>query len=270
MLEGAVHDRLKQIIEQVVEENHWSIESLAIQPDHVHLFIQSNPYTLPTDIARLIKGRSSHDLRVIAVAPNFTSQDCSACGARVKKSLSVRTHVCHACGVVLDRDHNAALNIVGKGLCTVGQTGTARASTPSQHFWTEDPYSHIERCVEQVGWWKEEFPVFISGEVSINDSGRPLIGATCSTQCSQQRFWHYSMKVIIFRLQGAIDPSVMPPSMIWRTTAGNAFSASQTCYRYRLVRDCLALRRSWGDAFKDDGATLVAAFGSHVDVQSAL
>jgi len=63
VLEGAVHDRLKQIIEDMVEENAWSIERLAIQPDHVHLFIQSNPYTLPTDIARLIKGRSSHDLR---------------------------------------------------------------------------------------------------------------------------------------------------------------------------------------------------------------
>lgn len=63
VLEGAIHDRLKEIIEQVVEEHHWSIESLAIQPDHVHLFIQTNPYTLPTDIARLVKGRSSHDLR---------------------------------------------------------------------------------------------------------------------------------------------------------------------------------------------------------------
>ena len=63
VLVGPVHDRLKTIIEEVVEENVWQIERLAIQPDHVHLFIQSNPYTLPTDIARLIKGRSSHDLR---------------------------------------------------------------------------------------------------------------------------------------------------------------------------------------------------------------
>jgi len=62
-LEDVVHDRLKQIIEDVVEKNAWHIERLAIQSDHVHLFIQSNPYTLPTDIARLIKGRSSHNLR---------------------------------------------------------------------------------------------------------------------------------------------------------------------------------------------------------------
>jgi putative transposase len=55
VLVGPVHDRLQQIIEQVVE--------LAIQPDHVPLFIQTNPSTLPTDIVRLIKGRSSHQVR---------------------------------------------------------------------------------------------------------------------------------------------------------------------------------------------------------------
>jgi putative transposase len=70
-----------------------------------------------------------HGIPVIAVAPNFTSQDCSACGTRVQKSLSVRTHVCHQCGMVLDRDHNAALNILDKASRTVGQTGTAMVAT---------------------------------------------------------------------------------------------------------------------------------------------
>jgi putative transposase len=62
---------------------------------------------------------------VVKVAPHFTSQKCSACGTLVKKSLSVRTHICHGCGVVLDRDHNAALGILATALgCTVGHTGT--------------------------------------------------------------------------------------------------------------------------------------------------
>jgi putative transposase len=52
---------------------------------------------------------------VVAIAPQYTSQDCSACGNTVKKTLSVRTHVC-GCGTVLDRDHNAALNILAKAL----------------------------------------------------------------------------------------------------------------------------------------------------------
>jgi len=75
-----------------------------------------------------------HDIPVMAVPAHFTSQDCSACGTRVKKSLSVRTHICPNCGIVLDRDENAALNILQAGLLillllafagTVGQTGTA-------------------------------------------------------------------------------------------------------------------------------------------------
>jgi putative transposase len=48
--------------------------------------------------------------KAIAVPPNYTSQDCSNCGQRVKKSLSVRTHVC-SCGTIIDRDENAAKNI---------------------------------------------------------------------------------------------------------------------------------------------------------------
>ena len=56
---------------------------------------------------------------VVAVAPEYTSQDCSGCGATVKKSLSVRNHTC-SCGTVLDRDHNAALNILAKGLKQAG------------------------------------------------------------------------------------------------------------------------------------------------------
>ena len=57
----------------------------------------------------------------VAVAPHGTSQECSACGESVKKSLSTRTHVCQ-CGCVMDRDENAAINILRKALGVVGQT----------------------------------------------------------------------------------------------------------------------------------------------------
>jgi len=53
--------------------------------------------------------------RVVAIPPAYTSQDCSGCGERVPKSLSVRTHVCPSCGLVLDRDENAAVNILRAG-----------------------------------------------------------------------------------------------------------------------------------------------------------
>ena len=45
------------------------------------------------------------------VNPKYTSQKCSGCEAIVKKSISVRVHCCNDCGLVLDRDHNAAINI---------------------------------------------------------------------------------------------------------------------------------------------------------------
>ena len=69
-----------------------------------------------------------HDIPVIAVPPQFTSQACSACGTLVKKSLSVRTHICTGCGVVLDRDHNAALNILAKAR-TLGHRETDEQSS---------------------------------------------------------------------------------------------------------------------------------------------
>jgi putative transposase len=59
----------------------------------------------------------------VAVNPAYTSQECSDCGAMVKKSLSSRTHVCE-CGCVVDRDENAAINILRRGISTVGHTGT--------------------------------------------------------------------------------------------------------------------------------------------------
>ena len=74
------------------------------------------------------------DVPVIAVSPKFTTQDCSGCGFRVKKSLSMRTHVCPSCGLVLDRDRNAALNILAAALVaaaplrTAGQVGTGSVS----------------------------------------------------------------------------------------------------------------------------------------------
>jgi len=60
----------------------------------------------------------------IAVPPHYTSQNCSKCGKVVKKTLSTRTHTCHHCGHVQDRDHNAARNILEKALRTAGHVGT--------------------------------------------------------------------------------------------------------------------------------------------------
>lgn len=54
--------------------------------------------------------------QVIEVSPHFTSQACSGCGVIVPKPLKVRVHSCTECGTVMDRDHNAALNILRKAV----------------------------------------------------------------------------------------------------------------------------------------------------------
>ncbi len=75
-----------------------------------------------------------HAIPIIAVAPHFTSQECSICGAMVKKSLSVRTHICTGCDAVLDRDQNAALNILAKALaCTLGHRETSSSSSEEEN-----------------------------------------------------------------------------------------------------------------------------------------
>ena len=55
-------------------------------------------------------------IKVVAVSPDGTSQICSGCGARVPKALSERVHHCPYCGLVLDRDINAARNILRLGM----------------------------------------------------------------------------------------------------------------------------------------------------------
>lgn len=54
-------------------------------------------------------------LKVIAVNPNGTSQECSSCGHKVKKPLSQRIHNCPVCHTSLCRDLNAAINIKNRG-----------------------------------------------------------------------------------------------------------------------------------------------------------
>ena len=53
---------------------------------------------------------------VVLVNPRNTSKMCSRCGELVEKDLSVRVHECPYCGLVMDRDQNAALNIERLGL----------------------------------------------------------------------------------------------------------------------------------------------------------
>ena len=63
VLKGAVAAHLRQIITEVAAEKDWEIIQVAILPDHVHLFVQTDPHHAPTQIVKAFKGRSSRLLR---------------------------------------------------------------------------------------------------------------------------------------------------------------------------------------------------------------
>ena len=53
---------------------------------------------------------------LIKVPARNTTIDCSRCGSKVPKNLAVRIHSCNKCNLVIDRDYNASINILQKGL----------------------------------------------------------------------------------------------------------------------------------------------------------
>lgn len=58
---------------------------------------------------------------VVEVEPAYTSIVCSRCDNPVPKALAVRTHKCNKCGLEIDRDYNASLNILRQGLMMLPQ-----------------------------------------------------------------------------------------------------------------------------------------------------
>lgn len=66
--------------------------------------------------------------RFVTVDPRNTSQRCSGCGELVPKTLAVRTHSCPSCGLVIDRDWNAARNILAQAVAGLGADNVAQWS----------------------------------------------------------------------------------------------------------------------------------------------
>jgi putative transposase len=63
VLLGKVATRCKEIIENKCEEKGWKIIALAIEPDHIHLFVRVFPTDAASEVGRQIKGITSHHLR---------------------------------------------------------------------------------------------------------------------------------------------------------------------------------------------------------------
>ena len=63
VLEGAIEKRLREVLEDVRAEHVWTIHALEVMPDHVHLFIESDPSYSVAEIVNRLKGASSRILR---------------------------------------------------------------------------------------------------------------------------------------------------------------------------------------------------------------
>lgn len=84
-----------------------------------HLAKSISEQTWGKTITLLNEKAESAGVGMVEVDPEGTSQECSVCGATVKKDLSVRVHRCD-CGYVADRDVNAAINILHRGITIAG------------------------------------------------------------------------------------------------------------------------------------------------------
>ena len=93
---------------QDMQKNGWRTINQGIADVAWSQFVQFTTYKAEE------AGRS-----VALVDPRGTTQECSGCGSVVSKDLSVRRHDCPHCGLSLSRDHNAALNILARGLASL-------------------------------------------------------------------------------------------------------------------------------------------------------
>ena len=108
----------------VDEYDHIVFEDLQIQNMvRNHHFAKSIFDAGWSQLINLTKSKAEYAGKIVElVNPRNTSQNCSGCGKSVLKDLKVRVHSCPFCGLVLDRDHNAAINIKNRSISNVGTT----------------------------------------------------------------------------------------------------------------------------------------------------
>ncbi|HEX6543880.1 MAG TPA: RNA-guided endonuclease TnpB family protein [Ktedonobacterales bacterium] len=109
-----VHQHSRRIVDSY---DLIAVEDLSVnRMTHNHCLAKSIHDAAWSQFSALIASKAAWAGRqYVAVNLAYTSQDCSSCGHRQPLSLSDRTYTCPCCGVVLDRDYNASLNILRLG-----------------------------------------------------------------------------------------------------------------------------------------------------------
>ena len=91
VLTGAVEQRLVELLHTVAAELEATIHALEVMPDHVHLFLESDPTRSVAELVNRFKGRTSHDLR--AEFPSLRSR---------LPTLWSRSYYAGSCGAVTE------------------------------------------------------------------------------------------------------------------------------------------------------------------------
>jgi len=72
VLVGAVEVEAKRVFSEICADNEWSLISIEVMPDHVHLFIQSDPFTAPFEMVKRLKAISA--IYLFTKFPNLKKQ----------------------------------------------------------------------------------------------------------------------------------------------------------------------------------------------------
>jgi putative transposase len=118
------HTYLHQVSARLVRENDViKIEKLNVKGMAAGILAKSVNDAAWSTLKQMLAYKAEYAGRqLIEIDPRNTTQACSGCGVIVPKTLSDRWHDCPECGLSLDRDHNAALNILGRS----GSKGSER------------------------------------------------------------------------------------------------------------------------------------------------
>jgi putative transposase len=113
------HQESRKIVNrfQVIAVEELSVNRMV----HNHCLAKSISDAAWAEFASMVRVKAEWAGRsFVAVNPAYTSQDCSRCGHRQKLPLSDRVYRCPCCLLELDRDLNAARNILRLGLQALG------------------------------------------------------------------------------------------------------------------------------------------------------
>lgn len=97
VLTGAIASDCRQLIEQKCADQGWEVIELAIQPDHVHLFVRVWPTVAAADVVKECKRLTSHELRakypILKRLPSLWTRSYFAASAGQVSSDTIKRYI---------------------------------------------------------------------------------------------------------------------------------------------------------------------------------